>query len=86
VRDVAEVMEDPHMHSRGMLKHFEHPDMGDIVLPQSPINLSEYEMSGVEFYPDLGEHNREVLGGLLGMSDADIDALEEDGVILSPHS
>lgn len=81
VRDVAEVMEDPHMHARGMLKHFEHPDMGDIVLPRSPINLSGYEMSELEFYPDLGEHNREVLGGLLGMSDAEIDALEEAGVI-----
>jgi crotonobetainyl-CoA:carnitine CoA-transferase CaiB-like acyl-CoA transferase len=86
VRDVAEVMEDPHMHSRGMLEHFQHPDMGDIVLPRSPINLSAYEMSNLEFYPDLGEHNREVLGGLLGMSDADIDVLEEEGVILSPEA
>tara|TARA_B110000438_G_C15342329_1_gene448447 strand:- start:83 stop:547 length:465 start_codon:yes stop_codon:yes gene_type:complete len=84
VRDVAEVMEDPHMHSRGMLNHFQHPDLGDIVLPRSPINLSAYEMSNLEFYPDLGEHNREVLGGLLGMSDAEIDVLEEEGVILSP--
>jgi CoA:oxalate CoA-transferase len=84
VRDVAEVMEDPHMHSRGMLNHFQHPDLGDIVLPRSPINLSAYEMSNLEFYPDLGEHNREVFGGLLGMSDAEIDVLEEEGVILSP--
>jgi CoA:oxalate CoA-transferase len=86
VRDVAEVMEDPHMHARGMLKHFQHPDLGDIVLPRSPINLSAYEMSEVEFCPDLGEHNREVLGGLLGMSAAEIDALEEEGVILSPET
>jgi len=27
-----------------------------------------------------------VFGGLLGMSDADIDALEKDGVIRSPDS
>ena len=73
------------MHSRGMLQHFEHPDMGDIVLPQSPINLSAYDMSGLEFYPGLGEHNREVLGDLLGMSDAEIDLLEEEGVILLPE-
>ncbi|MBE90065.1 MAG: CoA transferase [Rhodospirillaceae bacterium] len=84
VRDVAEVMEDPHMHSRGMLQRFEHPVMGDIILPQSPINLSAYEMSGLEFYPQLGEHNREVLGGLLGISDSDIDILVKEGVILSP--
>ena len=44
-------------------------------------SLSEYEMAGLEFYPQLGEHNREVLGGLLGMSDTDIAALEAEGVI-----
>ena len=31
--------------------------------------------------PTLGERNREVFGGLLGMSEAQIDALEADGVI-----
>jgi crotonobetainyl-CoA:carnitine CoA-transferase CaiB-like acyl-CoA transferase len=82
VRDVVEVMNDPHMHSRGMLKRMHHPDYGDVVLPQSPLHLSAYDMPEVQFYPDLGEHNREVLGGLLRMSDAEIDALEEQGVIL----
>ncbi len=82
VRDVAEVMNDPHMHQRGMLKRMHHPDLGDIVLPQSPIHLSAYEMPAVRFYPELGEHNREVLGGLLGMSDAEIDTLEAEDVIL----
>ncbi len=81
VRDVSEVMNDPHMHQRGMLKRMKHPDLGEVVLPRSPIRLSEYEMAGLEFYPQLGEHNREVLGGLLGMSDTDIAALEAEGVI-----
>ena len=31
--------------------------------------------------PDLGEHNREVLSRLLGLTDADLDQLEADGVI-----
>ena len=31
--------------------------------------------------PTLGEHNREVLGGLLGLADAEIAALEESGII-----
>ena len=39
-------------------------------------------MPELQFYPDLGEHNREVLGGLLGMSKAEIDALEAEGVIV----
>ena len=31
--------------------------------------------------PLLGEHNRDVLTRILGMSDGDVDALEADGVI-----
>jgi crotonobetainyl-CoA:carnitine CoA-transferase CaiB-like acyl-CoA transferase len=82
VRDVIEVMNDPHMHQRGMLKYMHHPDFGDVVLPRSPLHLSAYEMPALQFYPDLGEHNREVLGEVLGMSEAEIDALEDAGVIL----
>jgi len=84
VRNIVEVMNDPHMHQRGMLQRMQHPDLGDIVLPRSPINLSAYAMSALQFYPDLGEHNREVLAELLGMSDAEIDALEAQGVISRP--
>ena len=86
VRDVAEIINDPHMHQRGMLRKVHHPDLGDVVLPRSPIHLSAYEMPELQFYPDLGEHNREVLGGLLGMSDAEIDALEAEGVIARRES
>lgn len=81
VRDVAEVIDDPHMHERGMLRRKRHPDLGEVVLPRSPLRLSAYEMPELEFYPDLGEHNREVLRGILGMSDAAIDELEAEGVI-----
>ena len=31
--------------------------------------------------PTLGEHNREILGGLLGLSDAEIDQLAREGII-----
>jgi crotonobetainyl-CoA:carnitine CoA-transferase CaiB-like acyl-CoA transferase len=31
--------------------------------------------------PRLGEHTREVLGGILGLSDAELDDLTADGVI-----
>lgn len=81
VRDVSEVLHDPHMHHRGMLREYHHPTLGDVVLPRSPLRLSAYEMPELQFYPQLGEHNRAVLGELLGMSDTDIDALEEEGVI-----
>ena len=39
VRTAPEVMNDPHMHERGMLEHVEHPELGDIVVPTSPLRL-----------------------------------------------
>jgi crotonobetainyl-CoA:carnitine CoA-transferase CaiB-like acyl-CoA transferase len=31
--------------------------------------------------PTLGQHNREILGSVVGLSDAELDALEAEGVI-----
>ena len=39
VRGIDEVVNDPHLHARGMLFNVEHPDMGTIALPSSPIRL-----------------------------------------------
>ncbi|MCG8548629.1 MAG: CoA transferase [Alphaproteobacteria bacterium] len=81
IKDLDDVRSDPHMHGRGMLNRFDHPDMGEIVLPRAPIRLSAYDAPAVRFYPDAGANNAEVLSEWLGMSDADIAALEEEKVI-----
>ena len=39
VRDVAEVMHDPHMHERGMLEWIEHDEIGRIVVPTTPLRI-----------------------------------------------
>ena len=39
VRTAPEVMNDPHMHGRGMLERIDHPELGDIVVPTSPLRL-----------------------------------------------
>jgi CoA:oxalate CoA-transferase len=39
VRGIDEVVNDPHLHERGMLFNVDHPDMGTIALPSSPIRL-----------------------------------------------
>ncbi len=31
--------------------------------------------------PTLGQHNREILGGLLGLSDSEIEQLEADEIV-----
>ena len=36
--------------------------------------------------PDLGEHNQEILGGLLGLSKEEIARLAEEGILLDRPS
>src|SRR5580658_5978569 len=39
VRTAPEVMNDPHMHERGMLERVMHPELGEIVVPTNPLRL-----------------------------------------------
>ena len=81
VRDVREVLQREHLHARGALEWFEHPSLGRIALPQSPIRLHGSEPAHGARNPNLGEHNAEVYGEMLGLSDDEIDALARGGVI-----
>ncbi len=81
VRDVSEVMHDPHMHGRGMLQTVDHPDLGSVVLPTTPLRLHETAVAEPTPSPRLGQHNAEVYGGWLGLSVAEIEGLKRDGVI-----
>ena len=81
VRDVQEMMNDPHMHSRGMLEWVDHPELGRVVLPTTPLRLHGAEVAPTRPSPRIGEHNEEVYGGWLGLSAAELDALRAEGAI-----
>ena len=81
VRSLDEVMHDPHMHARGMLRTSEHPDLGTMVLPASPIRYDEQLAPPLTPSPGLGAHNAEIYGGWLGISEAELGVLREQGVI-----
>ena len=81
VRDVAEVMADPHMHARGFLERVRHPEFGDVVLPTTPLRLHGAGPPPATPSPTVGQHNNEVYGGWLGLQAAEIAALREEGVI-----
>ncbi len=81
VRDVSEVMHDPHMHGRGMLEWVEHPDLGRVVLPTTPIRLHDTGVAAAMPSPHLGQNNDEVYGEWLGMTADEIAALRAEGVI-----
>ena len=81
VRDVGEVMHDPHMHQRGFLADIEHDEVGPITVPNSPLRYHGADPVEAIPSPKLGQHNDEVYGGWLGLSEAEIGNLREDGVI-----
>jgi crotonobetainyl-CoA:carnitine CoA-transferase CaiB-like acyl-CoA transferase len=81
VRNVAEVMDDPHMHERGMLERVDHPELGPIVVPTTPLRLHGTAKVPTVPSPKLGQHNADVYGSWLGLSAQDIDALRRDGII-----
>jgi len=81
VRDVDEVMRDRHMHERGMLEWIEHDEIGRIVVPTTPLRIHGVDKVETVPSPKLGQHNREIYSDWLGLSAAEIAALERDGVI-----
>ena len=76
-----EVLNDPHLNSRSFFVNISHPEAGTHPYAGVPIRLSESPASFRLPAPCLGEHNRDVLGGMLRLTDAEIASLVEKKVI-----
>ncbi len=81
VRTAPEVMHDPHMHERGMLAEIDHPELGPITVPTSPLRLHGLGLAPAAANPRIGQHNAEIYGGWLGLSADEIAALKAGGTI-----
>lgn len=73
--------EDPDLAAMGLFPTVDHPDIGPVRVEGVPMQLSETPWQIDSAAPRLGQHNREVLGGLLGHDDDELDALAKRGVI-----
>ena len=71
----------PQHAARGFFEEIEHPVVGRQPVPTVPFRYASVPRWLRSPAPTLGQHNREVLGGLLGLSDAELAQLEADGVI-----
>jgi crotonobetainyl-CoA:carnitine CoA-transferase CaiB-like acyl-CoA transferase len=82
VNTVAEVLEDPQIDAREMIKHLTHPEYGPIRVLGLPVKLSDTPGIVEGPPPIFGEHNRFVLA-MLGYTENTIAGLEKDGTLVS---
>ena len=81
VRTLKEVMNDENMHARGSLEWIDHPVMGRIVLPNSPLIFEGTPRRAIEPNVTLGASNEAVLGEWLGHSAEEVASFKAGGVI-----
>lgn len=81
IMSAADIADDPHVAARGMLPTMELPDGTRVRMPGVVPTLSRtpggFEAAG----PDLGRHNDEIYGDVLGLSADERRRLAADGVI-----
>jgi len=81
VLTIDELETDAHTVARGFLQQVDHPMLGPMQITSTPwlFDGVRPKVNGVG--PMLGSSNREVLGGLLGLSEAEIARYEQEGIL-----
>ena len=81
INDAADVANDPHVKARGSIMVIEDPDVGTYGFARSVPMLSSTPELRKDPSPNLGQHSREILENLLGVSPDDVTSLAEQKVI-----
>ena len=76
-----DLLENKHYAERGTFITVDHPQVGAKQYPGLPWKMGGTPGEVRWPSPTLGQHNREIFGGLLGLNGGEIDALESGGVI-----
>ena len=79
---VAETVTHPHLVQRGTVRTVTDRLGGEFQIPGNPLKFSEFPEAPDYEAATLGQHNRDILGGILGKSSAEIDALYSTGVAM----
>ncbi len=75
------VFSDPQVQHLGLVQEVEHPHYGRVKVVGPPARFSESKVGIQGPPPLLGEHNREILTGLLGYSEEQLKDFQKKGVI-----
>ena len=81
LNSASNLMDDPHLIARGYMQFITHDFMGEQPHPSSPWRPGREAIPVRTPAPTLGQHNQQILGGLLGLSDSQLEILNQDGII-----
>jgi CoA:oxalate CoA-transferase len=86
LNNIAQAAEHPQVVARRMLVDVEHPRIGRLKLPDTPVKLSRTPGGIKGPSPALGQDTYHVLSSLLGLSAKELDELAAAGVIVAPRA
>ncbi|MBD3305040.1 CoA transferase, partial [candidate division KSB3 bacterium] len=82
INTIDKTMQHPQVLARNMIVDVEDADIGTVKISGNPIKMSSLpEENTRPPAPEVGEHNAKIFKDLLGYSDAEIEQLQNDGVI-----
>ena len=84
VYQLNDTVVDPHLASRNMFVTLDHKRAGKISTPNHPIKYTVTQPVRKTPAPLLGEHSREILINILGLTDSQVDELINQGVVALP--
>ena len=81
INTIDKVVNHPQVLAREMIAKVEHEITGSVEVPGIPIKLSKTPGRIDAPAPSLGEHTMEILTGLLGMAEEEVNQLKAEGVV-----
>jgi len=76
-----DLLQDPQLHARDFIQQVDRAFIGRHPQPSMPFREGDAPFAIRSVPPTLGEHNREILSGMLGLSDAELEELTREGII-----
>jgi crotonobetainyl-CoA:carnitine CoA-transferase CaiB-like acyl-CoA transferase len=81
VYTVPQLLSDPHIKAREMMVEVDYPEVGPVPMPGFHVRFSKTPGKTKMRAPNIGEHNEEIYGHLLGLDHQEMEQLQREGAI-----
>ncbi|MBV9592546.1 MAG: CoA transferase [Actinobacteria bacterium] len=81
VNDAGDIVEDPHFQERTLIELTGSAALGRVLVPGPVVHFEGYQVERYEGVPSVGQQSREVLAGLLDLTEDELVALDAAGTV-----